>query len=464
MPGVRTRFAPSPTGSLHVGGVRTALFNHLLARNTGGVFVLRIEDTDRERSEERYATEIQEALQWLGLDWDEGPFRQSERSELYENAVTRLLESGAAYRCTCSPEELEARRAAGERAGYDRHCRPGVGPGPAEGKRSSVRFATPLDGTVVIDDRIRGRIEFQTSEIEDFVIARSDGSPTYQLVVTVDDADMRISDVVRGDDLLNSSPKQVLLYRALGVEPPAFAHLPQVLGADKTRLSKRHGAAAVLEYRELGYYPDALVNFLARLGWAHGDQEVFTRTELIHAFSLENVGKSAGVFNAEKLDWLNGLYLRARSLAELAGDLREFAGRRRESLPGDAAWQERMVGTLRERAQTLGQLHDAARFYLEDEIVLDEDAARKHLTPASADLLEGLVAPLATLDSWSEADLEATFRAVAERAGQKLGALAQPARVALTGRTTSPGIFEVLAVLGRERSLERLGRAIARAR
>ncbi|MEW6272872.1 MAG: glutamate--tRNA ligase [Thermodesulfobacteriota bacterium] len=466
MASVRTRFAPSPTGALHVGGVRTALFNYLYARHFGGRFVLRIEDTDRQRSTQAWVDEIIGALQWLGLDWDEGPFFQTQRMELYRSTIERLQSAGHAYRCTCTPQELDAKRKAARESGgsvaYDRHCRPGVGPGPVPGRPAAIRFAVPQDGEVVIEDLVKERVVFQNAEIEDFVIARSDGWPTYNLVVTVDDADMAISHVIRGDDLLPSTPKQIHLYRALAADVPQFAHLPQVLGVDRARLSKRHAATAVTSYRELGYYPDALVNFLARLGWSHGDQEVFTRKELIHAFSLESVGKSAGVFNLEKLDWLNFQYLKARTPEELAADLRPFMESRGIRIPGDDAWLARMAKTLQERAKTLGELTDFAHFYLSDEITIEEKAAGKFLRPETAPMLQDLVARLEALDAWNPASLERVFNDVLAGSGKSLGALAQPVRVALTGGTVSPGIFEVLDVLGRDRSMRRLHAALER--
>lgn len=464
MASVRTRFAPSPTGALHVGGVRTALFSYLYARHFGGRFVLRIEDTDRQRSTQAWVDEIVGALRWLDIDWDEGPFFQTQRMELYRETIERLLSAGRAYRCTCTPEELEAKRKAamqsGGSAGYDRHCRPGFGPGPEPGRPAAIRFAMPVDGEAVIDDLVKDRVVFRNADVDDFVIARSDGWPTYNLVVTVDDADMAISHVIRGDDLLPSTPKQIALYHALGAPVPSFAHLPQVLGVDRARLSKRHAATAVTSYRELGYYPDALVNFLARLGWSHGDQEVFSRKELIHAFSLQSVGKSAGVFNLEKLDWLNFQYLKARTPEQLASDLRPFLASRGIVAPGDDAWLAKMAGTLRERAKTLAELTDMASFYLSDEITLDEKAAAKFLKPEAGALLATLVERLSALPSWDVTAIEAVFTGLMTESGVKLGALAQPVRVAVSGGTVSPGIYEVLDVLGRERSLQRLRKAI----
>ncbi len=430
--------------------------------------MLRIEDTDRKRSEERFTEGILESLRWLGLDWDEGPFFQSQRDELYRQAVEKLVGAGAAYPCTCTPEELEKAREeareAGRRVSYGRHCRPGVGPGPIAGRPHSIRFAVPLEGEVVFYDEIKGRIAFAVEELEDFVIARSDGTPTYQLVVAVDDADMKVTDVVRGDDHVNNTPKQILLYEALGLEPPKFAHLPLVLGPDKARLSKRHGAASVLEYRELGYYPDALVNFLARLGWSHGDQEIFTREELVEKFAIDDVGAAAGVFNAEKLDWLNAQYLRARSPEELAADLRGFAARQGRSLRGDEAWQARMVATLRERVQTLADLLGAARYFVEEELVFDEAAVAKLLVPEAAPVIEALLERLEALATWDATHLEEIFRTVAEERGEKLGKLAQPVRVAVTGGKQSPGIFDVLDVVGRDWSLARLRAGLEKCR
>ncbi len=462
----RTRFAPSPTGALHVGGVRTALFSWLLARRDGGAFVLRIEDTDRQRSRPEWTREIMGAMQWLGLDWDEGPFFQTERTQLYLQAIDRLLASGDAYYCTCPPEDLDARRKAAIEAGrspaYDRHCRPGVGPGPTPGVAGAVRFAIPLDGAIVIEDAVKGRVEFANADVEDFVIARADGTPTYNLCVAVDDADMAITDVIRGDDHLANTPKQVHIYRALGAPLPRFAHLPQVLGMDRARLSKRHAATAVTSYRDLGYYPDALVNFLARLGWSHGDQEIFTREELIAAFGLDHVGKSAGVFNPEKLDWLNAHYLKQRTPAELAADLRPFLEERGTAIPGDDAWLAKMAATLRERSKTLLELAESARSFLSDELVFDDKAVAKFLVAENEPVLRDLASRLRALPEWTLGGIEAAFAGTMATTGRKLGAVAQPVRVALTGGTVSPGIYEVLDVLGRDRSLARLDAALAR--
>src|ERR1051325_5839021 len=318
---VRTRFAPSPTGSLHLGSARTALFSFLFARHHGGRVVLRIEDTDAERAAAESTQAILEALEWLGLAWDEGPYFQTERMALYRARAEALLAAGAAYRCYCTPEELEqgGRAAQGEvrRPAYDRTCRDLTA--PLEGRSAfALRFRTPLTGEIVVDDLVKGRVVFQNAELDDFIIVRADGTPLYNFCVVVDDLDMAVSHVIRGDDLLASTPRQVLLYRAMDAAPPRFAHVPQILGLDKARLSKRHGATSVLAYRDMGYLPDALVNYLARLGWSHGDQEIFTRAELVTHFTLENVGTSAGIFNPEKLEWVNFQYMKATPADELA--------------------------------------------------------------------------------------------------------------------------------------------------
>jgi glutamyl-tRNA synthetase len=462
---VRTRFAPSPTGFLHIGGARTALFNYLFARRHQGTFVLRIEDTDRERSTPASIQAIFDSLAWLGLTWDEGPYYQSERLALYQKRAEGLLVAGRAYRCYCTSEELEARRkqalAAGRRPAYDRTCRDRTTP-PSGQSASTLRFRTPLEGETVIDDLVKGRVVFQNSELDDFIIQRSDGHPVYNFCAVVDDLDMAISHVIRGDDHLANTPRQSLLYRAFDAPLPRFAHVPLILGLDKTRLSKRHGATSVTAYRDMGYVPDALVNYLVRLGWSHGDQEIFTRDELIAHFSLENVGKSAGIFNPEKLEWVNFQYLKATpapTLAELVVPFLEGAGL---PVPADRAWLVRAVESLRERAKTLVELADFCRIYLTDTITPDPAAAAKHLTSAIAPVLDTVIARLAELAGWDATTIEEAFKATLAAHPMKLGALAQPVRVAVTGGTVSPGIYEVLDILGRERTLTRLRAARAR--
>jgi glutamyl-tRNA synthetase len=461
---VRTRFPPSPTGALHIGAVRTALFNYLFARHHGGALVLRIEDTDRERSTPESTATILDGLGWLGLAWDEGPFFQSQRTELYRAHADRLLAQGRAYRCWCTPEELEARRneaiKAGGRVGYDRTCRERGTP-PSDRSSFVVRFKAPHDGETVVDDLVKGRIVFQNAELDDLVILRSDGTPTYNFCVVVDDAEMRITHVIRGDDHVTNTPRQVLLYRALDAALPTFAHLPMILGPDKTKLSKRHGATSVLAYRDMGYLPDALINYLARLGWAHGDQELFSRTELIEKFSLENVGTSPAVFNPEKLAWVNFQYLKETPPPTLARLVSPFLVQAGLAVPTDQAWLARALATLRERAKTLAELAEAARFYLVDTIEMAPKAAAL-LTPNVAPALDDLIERLAHAEPWEPATIEAAFHATIERHALALGRLAQPVRAAVTGSTASPGIYEVLDVLGRERTIARLRSARAR--
>jgi glutamyl-tRNA synthetase len=456
---VRTRFPPSPTGHLHIGSARTALFNWLFARHHGGVFVLRFEDTDRERSTQESVDEILDAMRWLGLDWDEGPLFQTDRYPLYAEYAQRLLDAGRAYRCWCTADELEARRAAALRAGrppaYDRTCRDLSAP-PAGRTSHTLRFRAPVDGETVIDDLVKGPIVFRNADLDDFIIQRSDGTPIYNFCVVVDDVDMRITHVIRGDDHVANTPRQILLYRALDAPLPRFAHAPMILGPDKARLSKRHGATSVFQYRDQGYVPEAVVNFLARLGWAHGDQEIFSREELVRHFSLEHVGTAAAVFNAEKLLWLNFQYLKAMPAAELAEAVCPFLQQIGLRVPTDRAWLTRAVATLQERAKTLVELAEFLRFYVSDEITIDAKAAAKHLTPQVAPALADLTGRLDRLATWDERAIEAAFQETMAAYNLPLGKVAQPVRVAVTGGTVSPGIFEVLDVLGRPRTLERL--------
>ena len=454
---VRTRFPPSPTGYLHIGGARTALFNWLFARHHGGKLVLRIEDTDRERSTQESVQAICDSLTWLGLDWDEGPHFQSARTEVYRARAEALLAAGHAYRCYCTTAELDAKRqaavAGGRRPAYDRTCRDRR---DAPDAPFVLRFRTPLDGSTVVDDQVKGPVVFQHTELDDFVILRSDRTPVYNFCVVVDDVDMNITHIIRGDDHLANTPRQVLLYHAFGAPLPVFAHVPLILGLDKSRLSKRHGATSVMAYHELGYLPEALVNYLARLGWSHGDQELFTRDELITHFSLENVGKSAGIFSPEKLEWVNFQYLKETPVPRLTELVVPFLAKAGLPVPEDRAWLAKAVGTLRERAKTLVELADFCRFYLLDTVVPEPRAAAKHLTAAVAPALADLVTELAALPSWDPSTIEGAFQRVIAKHGMKLGTLAQPVRVAVTGGTVSPGIYEVLDVLGRERALARL--------
>ncbi len=462
---VRVRFAPSPTGFLHIGGVRTALFNWLFARHHKGKFILRIEDTDHERSTEDSIQEIIESMQWLGLDWDEGPFRQMERQSLYKTKVDQLLNEGKAYRCYCSPENLEAKRKAAqakkEKPKYDGTCR---GRKDQPDAPHVVRFQCPPTGNVVVADLLRGNVEFDVAELDDFIILRTDGTPTYNFVVVVDDADMRISHVIRGDDHLSNTPRQALMYDALNFPRPQFAHLSMILGADKTRLSKRHGATATLAYRDMGFLPDALINFLARLGWSHGDQELFTQQEMIKHFSLEHVTISAAVFNPEKLLWVNEQWIQKSTPEELV-DAFEAALIQEDILPEAHGKSKddlvKVIPSLQQRAKTLIEMAHGAEFYLKDEVTFDEKAKAKFLTPEVKPLLDKLVAGLETMEEPLDHDaVEALFKQTVEEAGLKLGKLAQPVRVALTGKTASPGIFDVVLLLGKQKTVERLGSAV----
>ena len=459
---VRVRFAPSPTGFLHIGGVRTALFNWLFARHHKGTFILRVEDTDRERSTEDSIQEILESMRWLGLDWDEGPFRQMERQGLYKTKVEQLLSEKKAYRCYCTAEELEHRRKMAQDQGakpkYDGKCRNRTE--FPEGAPHVIRFKCPQEGQVVINDILRGNVEFDVAELDDFIILRTDGTPTYNFVVVVDDADMRITHVIRGDDHLSNTPRQALMYDALNFPRPQFAHISMILGADKSRLSKRHGATATLAYRDMGYLPQALINYLARLGWSHGDQELFTRQEMIDYFDLQHVTISAAVFNPEKLLWVNEQWIQKSTPQELAGPF-EAALIQEGILPEEHDKSKddliKVIPSLQQRAKTLVEMAHGAEFYLKDDVVFDEKAKAKFLTPEVKPLFEKLVAALEKMEEPLDHDAVADlFNQTVEGAGLKLGKLAQPVRVALTGKTASPGIYDVVLLLGKERTIERL--------
>jgi len=472
---VRVRFAPSPTGALHIGGVRTALFNWLFARHHKGTFILRIEDTDQARSTDESIKVIIDGMKWLGMDWDEGPsvlpdgtvkgYRQTERMEIYREYADRLQKEGKAYLCYCSPEELDARRKAAMAAGkppkYDRTCFGRKEPVP--GRTPVLRFHSTDDGETVVRDLVRGAVTFENKQLDDLIIMRSDGFPTYNFAVVVDDVTMKISHVIRGDDHLNNTPRQIQIYRALGFEPPQFAHLPMILGSDKAKLSKRHGATAVTEYIDLGYLPEALVNYLSRLGWSHGDQEIFSPKELIESFSLESVGKAPSVFNAEKLVWLNHHYIQQADHDRLAGlllDLLKKDGVVSEGKEPDALWLNKLVKILTERSHTLVEMKTGAIPFIKDEIVMDEKAKTKHLTPDVAPLLTELAGALKTLEPFAHDAIEKAFNDLVTAKGIKLGKLAQPVRVALTGGTVSPGIHDVIEVMGKDKVLKRIEAAV----
>ncbi|HEX3034539.1 MAG TPA: glutamate--tRNA ligase [Thermodesulfobacteriota bacterium] len=458
---VRTRFAPSPTGALHIGGVRTAIFNWLFARHHNGKFILRIEDTDQARSTEESLVEILDGMRWLGLDWDEGPTRQSERLSVYQEYAKKLADSGNAYRCYCTPEELEGRRKEAQKQGrvyrYEGRCR-NLQPYPSD-KPFAIRLKTPEAGSIEVEDLIRGDIAFDAKEIDDFVIQKMDGFPTYNFAVVIDDATMDITHVIRGDDHLSNTPKQILIYEALGYDTPKFAHVSMILGSDKTKLSKRHGATSVTAYREMGYLPEALVNYLVRLGWSYGDQEVFSKEELIEKFTLENVGKAPAVFNPEKLIWLNGWYIRNKPAHEIAELVIPFLEKKGFEVTLDERFIK-IVDSLRERAKTLVEIADSAGYFFTDEIKYDEAAQKKFLTPEILPIFETLISRLSSLDNFQASEMQNIFKEIMEERGIKMVQVAQPVRVALTGDTVSPGIFEVMEILGKERVIERLSRAV----
>lgn len=463
---VRSRFAPSPTGYLHIGGARTALFAYLAAKEHNGTFVLRIDDTDLQRSTQEFQDDILGSLHWLDLEGDEGPYFQSQRTALYEEAGERLLSQGKAYRCYCTPEELQAKRetaqAEGRQPAYDGTCR-NYTPEPGETRAFTVRFKGSKEGETIINDIIKGRVVFQNQELDDLILVRSDGSPTYNFCSVFDDADLRISHIVRGDDHLSNTPRQVLIFQALGATPPAFAHLPLILGPDRVRLSKRHGATSVRAYREMGYLPDALVNFIARLGWSHGDEEIFSRTDLIEKFHLADVGKSAGVFNPEKLEWLNFQYQQAREPSQLAEEVKPFLADKGYRLP-DNDQLSQMLKTLQPRAKTLVELAAASHFYLTETVTFEEKAVQKFLTQDGLTLIEKVRGKLTAAPDWTEEGIHAVFTSLMQELGLKLGKIAQPIRVALTGGTASPGLFEVMQVLGKEQTLARLDTALTTVR
>jgi glutamyl-tRNA synthetase len=461
MSNVRARFAPSPTGDLHIGGARTALFNWLLARHSQGVFILRIEDTDAARSTQESIQVILDAMTWLGMDWDEGPFYQTERVSLYREAAEKLLKEGKAYRCYCTPEELETKREAAMKAGikpkYDRACL-GRTSFPS-GRPSAIRFLSPEEGKTVVEDLIQGRVEFDNTELDDLIILRSDGLPTYNFSVVVDDATMGITHVIRGNDHLNNTPRQIQIYQALGYPIPKFGHVPMILGPDKKKLSKRHGAQSVMEYKKMGYLPQAVTNYLVRLGWSYGDQEEFNREELIEKFSLEAVGRSAAAINPGKLDWLNSQYMKKIELEELIQRVRPFIEAKGYSTL-DPDRLRKAISSLRERVKTLVEMADQSEFYFSDEIIYDEKAAGKFLNQEATPMLNQVITSLSREPLLEKENVHRLIQELSETRGEPLVKVAQPLRVALTGRTVSPPIDEVIEVLGKESVIKRLKKAI----
>ncbi len=459
---VRVRFPPSPTGHLHVGSARTALFNWLFARHHAGVFVLRIEDTDRSRSTEESIESILDAMRWLGLDWDEGPpargYRQTERLGIYRAHAERLLASARAYYCECPPAQLEAERKAAQQRGetfrYSGRCRDR---GLATG---ALRLRIPLEGETRVQDLIHGPVTFAHAQLDDWILVRTDGVPTYNFCVVVDDVTMAITHVIRGDDHLSNTPKQVLCYDALGYPLPEFAHIPMIMGADRSRLSKRHGATSVQAFRDAGILPEAMVNYLARLGWSHGDQEVFTRDELIGYFDLKHVGASSAVFDTGKLEWLSQHWLKATPPARLAEALGPFIARAGLPAPADPAWLAQVADSLKERAKTLAEMVDLGRFYFQAPGTWDPQAAKKFFTREGSERLALLVKRLEAHAEFDAEHLELLYRGLAAELSLKLVDLAQLTRLAVTGGVASPPIFQVIALLGRAETLSRLQAAI----
>ncbi len=458
---VVTRFPPSPTGYLHIGGARTALFNWLYTRKVGGRMVLRIEDTDLERSTEESVRAIFDGLEWLGLDYDDGPYFQTRRMERYGEVVSRLLNSGHAYHCYCSKEALDSMRAEQREKGlkprYDGRCRDRE---PVPGASSPVvRFRNPLSGAVVIDDQIKGRIEIRNEELDDLVIARSDGVPTYNLTVVVDDMDMGITHVIRGDDHINNTPRQINILKALGAHLPVYAHVPMILGQDGKRMSKRHGAVAVTEYRNQGYLPRALLNYLVRLGWSHGDREMFSIEEMIDLFDIKDVHRSAAVFDPDKLLWVNYEYMKSASLDELRRFSEPFFSEAGIAIDQMDNWRD-VLRANQERSKTLVELVQRSRFFYVPPDEFDEKAVRKHFKDPAREVLEAATGRFRALEDWHAASIHSVIHDIAEKMGMGLGKVAQPIRVALAGEPVSPPIDQTLSILGRQETLERLSGAI----
>ncbi len=459
---VRTRFAPSPTGYLHVGGARTALFCYLFARKHGGRFVLRIEDTDLERSTAESVNAILEGMTWLGLEYDEGPFYQTNRFDRYNAVIDELLERGLAYRCDCPKERLESLReeqmARRLKPRYDGHCRHREIDSAAP---HVVRFRNPQEGVVEVDDLIRGKVVFENQEMDDLIIRRTDGSPTYNLTVVVDDMDMGITHVIRGDDHTNNTPRQMNILQALGKEPPRYAHVPMILGDDGSRLSKRHGAVSVISYRDQGYLPEALLNYLVRLGWSHGDQEIFSLDEMIELFDIDQVNKGASSFNTDKLDWLNQHYIQHADPKRIAHLLSPHMGR----LGIDPSRGPDLAAVVRAqaaRAKTLVELAEISAFCYLDFDDFEAGAAKKHLRPVARESLERMrdALDMLALEDWEPETLERTVARVAEDLELKMGKVAQPLRVAVVGRAASPGIGVTLQLVGKDAVLRRVDKAL----
>lgn len=457
---IKTRFAPSPTGSLHLGGARTAIFNWLFSRHNDGVFVLRIEDTDRARSTQESLDEITDSLKWLGIEWDESPLKQSERIDIYKSYAETLLREGKAYKCFMTAGQLEEKRKeAREKGQYFQYKREWSREDSDPDKPYAIRLVTPGSGNIEIADLLRGTVNFDAREIEDFIILKADGYPTYNFAVAVDDALSGISHVIRGDDHLINTPRQKLIYDALGFKMPEIAHVSMIFGEDKIKLSKRHGAVSVKAYRDMGYLPEAMVNYLARLGWSHGDQEIFSRQELIEKFTLKNVGKSPAIFNPEKLLWVNSHYIKNKPSDELARLLIPFYRDRGFEVEPDERFIK-IVENLKQRSKTLTEFVDQSVYFFTDDFSYNEKDSEKFLTSDNTDVLQNVHDRLERIEQFEHDNIHDAFKDVMDETGLKLGKIAQPVRVALTGGTSSPGIFDVVEILGKERTLSRLEKSI----
>lgn len=472
---VRVRFAPSPTGSLHIGGARTALFNWLFARRHQGSFILRIDDTDLERSSEESYRQILSSLKWLGLDWDEGPYLESERLELYRRAAERLLQEGKAYLCYCTPEELAARRQEAQAKGlapmYDRRCRH-LTPQERcrledEGRRPAIRLSVPDSGTTVVKDVIRGEVVFDNATIDDFIIVKSNGMPTYNFATVVDDHDMGITHVIRAEEHLSNTPKQILVFQALGYELPVFAHVPMILAPDRSKLSKRHGATSVEEYRDAGYLPEAIINYLALLGWSpEGEEEILPLETIIRQFSLERVSKNAAIYDTKKLTWINGHYLREGDLdriTRLAIPFLQAKGLVPDPFPEEYyPYVRSAVGAVRDRVKTLGEVAEAASYFFANISEYEEKGVRKFFAqPGVIPLLQKAKERLQGLEVFTAETTERAYRELAAELNIPAGQLIHPTRLAVSGRTMGPGLFDILEILGRDKVVGRLDRAIS---
>ncbi|TDN60680.1 glutamate--tRNA ligase [Scandinavium goeteborgense] len=460
---IKTRFAPSPTGYLHVGGARTALYSWLFARNHGGEFVLRIEDTDLERSTPEAIEAIMDGMNWLSLEWDEGPYFQTKRFDRYNAAIDEMLVAGTAYKCYCSKERLEALReeqmANGEKPRYDGRCRHGH-EHHADNEPCVVRFANPQDGSVIFDDQIRGPIEFSNQELDDLIIRRTDGSPTYNFCVVVDDWDMEITHVIRGEDHINNTPRQINILKALNAPVPVYAHVSMINGDDGKKLSKRHGAVSVMQYRDDGYLPEALLNYLVRLGWSSGDQEIFTREEMIKLFSLGAVSKSASAFNTEKLQWLNHHYINSMAPEYVATHLQWHIEQEKIDTRTGPQLSE-LVTLLGERCKTLKEMAASCRYFYEEFDAFDADAAKKHLRPVARQPLEVVRDKLEAITEWTAENVHHAIQATADELEVGMGKVGMPLRVAVTGAGQSPGLDVTVHAIGKSRSVARINKALA---